>query len=98
MTNNVFPKYDMSFAIVVFDDVTTYMSDAYKTITYDGNDYLGIGFFLGFSEIEETADLTVSSMTISVSGVDQSFISAFLLSVKPIESSNLPLQQSQIIL
>ena len=56
---------------VVFDDVTTYMTDAYKTVTYGGNDYTGIGHFLGFSDIEETADLSVSSMTVSVSGVDQ---------------------------
>ncbi len=63
---------------VVFDDVTTYMTDAYKTITYDGNDYVGVGHFLGFSDIEETADLAVASMTVSLSGVDQTFINAFL--------------------
>lgn len=63
---------------VHFDDETVYMTDTYKTITYNSNDYLGIGHLLGFSDIEESAEVMVSSVTLSLSGVDRSWISRVL--------------------
>ena len=63
---------------IVFDDVTSYLTDAYKIIPYDGNDYLAAGSFLSFSDIEETTDLTVTSLSLTISGVDQSFMAAIL--------------------
>ena len=63
---------------VHLDSGVTYMSDSYKSITHDGNEYLGLGHFLGFSDIEEAAEVIVSSMTISLSGVDQVWISNLL--------------------
>lgn len=62
----------------VFDNETIYITDAYTTITWNGDDYVGVGHFLSFSDIEETATLQVSAITITLSGVDQTWISLFL--------------------
>jgi hypothetical protein len=59
---------------VHLDSETLYMNDSYKTINYDGNDYLGVGYFLGFSDIEEASEVVVSSMTLSLSGIDKTMI------------------------
>jgi hypothetical protein len=63
---------------VYFDDETVYMTDAYKTITYSGNDYLGVGHFMGFSNIEEASEIIVSSVTLSLGGIDQAWVSRVL--------------------
>jgi hypothetical protein len=63
---------------LVFDDDTYYMTDAVRTIEWDSNEYTALGHFLGFSDIEETAELQVSSVTGSLSGVDQVYVSLFL--------------------
>ncbi len=60
------------------DGETSYMTDAYKTISYGGNDYAGVGHFLGFSDIEETAEISVSSVNINLSGIDKTWVSNFL--------------------
>lgn len=56
----------------------TYMTDAWTEIVWGGHTYSALGHFLGFSDIEETADVQVNSLTLSLSGVDQAWISAFL--------------------
>jgi len=63
---------------IAFDSGTLYMTDAYKSVTYDGNEYLGVGKFLGFSDIEETADLAVASLNLALSGIDRTYISYYL--------------------
>ena len=63
---------------VHFDDESLYMTDAYKTIEYASNDYTGIGHLMGFSDIEETAEVIVSNVTLQISGIDQSWISRLL--------------------
>jgi len=63
---------------IEWDSETVYMTDAYKSISWDGNDYDALSSFLAFSDIEETSNLTVSSVTMTLSGVDQTLISAFL--------------------
>lgn len=60
------------------DSETLYMNDSYKTITYDGNDYLGVGHFLGFSDIEEASEVIVSKMTLALSGIDGTMISMIM--------------------
>jgi len=65
-------------AEIIFDDETVRMNDGYKTITYSGNDYLAVGHFMGFSNIQESVEVIVSKVTMSLSGVDQSMISRFL--------------------
>ena len=63
---------------VYFDDETVYMTDAFKDITYNSNNYIAVGHFMGFSDIEEAAEVIVSSVTLSLSGVDQVWISRVL--------------------
>lgn len=65
-------------ASVHLDSETLYMNDSYKTINYSGNDYLGVGYFMGFSDIEEAAEVMVSSMTLSLSGIDKTMINLVL--------------------
>jgi len=62
------------------DGVATvsYMTDAWTNVVWNGHTYLALGHFLGFTDIEETADVQVNSLTLSLSGVDQAWISAFL--------------------
>ncbi len=63
---------------VIFDDENVYMTDAYKSITYGGNSYLALGSFMGFSDIEEAAEVMVSSVTLSLGGIDQAWVSRVL--------------------
>lgn len=57
---------------------TQYMTDAYIPITYDSNTYLAGGYFLTFSDIQETSTLQINSLTISLSGVDKTYINYVL--------------------
>lgn len=66
------------FVSVHLDPYTLYMNDSYKTINFQGNDYLATGNFMGFSDIEESAELIVSNMTLSLSGIDKSMIGLVL--------------------
>lgn len=63
---------------VHLDSGAVYMTDSYKEIVYDSNTYQAVGHFLGFSDIEEAAEVIVSSLTLTLSGVDQVWISSFL--------------------
>ena len=66
------------FVSVHLDAYILYMNDSYKTIDFGGNSYLPTGNLMGFSDIVETAELIVSSMTLSLSGVSQDWISLVL--------------------
>lgn len=63
---------------IVFDTTPIYITDAYTTIIWGGKTYTALGHLLGFSDIEESSELQVSSLTAQLSGVDQSLISAVL--------------------
>ena len=63
---------------VLFDTVPAYMTDAWTTIVWDGKTYLALGNFIGFSDIEESSDLQVAGITVQLSGVNQTMISAVL--------------------
>ncbi len=63
---------------ITFDSSTVYMTDAYRTITWDSQSWVALGHFLSFSDIEESGGIEVSSCTVGLSGVDQSYISLFL--------------------
>jgi len=57
---------------------TIRLTDAHRQVHYDGHQYLSAGYLLGIGEIEESSDLQVSSLTVTLSGVDQTIVSAFL--------------------
>ena len=42
-----------------------------QTTTWNGHDWLGVGWLLGFSEVEETAEVKATSMTIGMPAVPE---------------------------
>ncbi len=50
----------------------------YGDITIDGNTFIGAGNLLGFSGFEEVNDLSAKSITISLSGLDETVLSLAL--------------------
>ena len=57
---------------------TQYLTDAFISITYDSNTYSPLGYFLTFSNIDETSQLQVNGIYLNISGVDQTYISHVL--------------------
>lgn len=55
-----------------------YLTDAYRTVNWNGNDYTALGHLLQFDGIEETSTVQVNDTAVSLSGVDQTIIAAFL--------------------
>jgi uncharacterized membrane protein YgcG len=51
------------------DSNVYYISNAWKTITYGGNDYTELGAFLGVSEFQEDIKTTNGDIQISLSGI-----------------------------
>ena len=54
------------------------MTDWDRTIEWLGNDYLAVGHFMGIGSILESSALQVNSLSLSLSGIDQTFISLLL--------------------
>jgi len=63
---------------VHFDAQTTYTTDAFHQITWDGNTYNPAGGLLQISDISEQAKVVVSTVNVSLSGVDQTYLSLVL--------------------
>ena len=59
-----------------FDSPTgvQYLTDAFVPVTYGSNTYQPLGYLLSFSNIEETTDLQVGSLTLNLSGIDKVYI------------------------
>ena len=50
---------------------TTYcFTNASFHVVANGKTYLALGDFLGFTDIEETSDMAIASVTITLSGID----------------------------
>lgn len=52
--------------------------DATRNIEFDGNTFVANGHFMGFDAIEESTDLTISRVTVQLSGVDQIWVASTL--------------------
>jgi len=63
---------------VGFDSGSVFMTDSFKAITFAGDEYQAVGNFMGFSDIEETVGIIVSTVNLSLSGIDQVWISNVL--------------------
>jgi hypothetical protein len=63
---------------IQLDAGTVYMCNHDRTVTWNANDYLGVGYFLGVDDIEETLDFILSGVSGLLSGVDQSWVSTVL--------------------
>ncbi len=56
----------------------TYYTDHYKDLTFDGNTYTASSLFLGSSEVQETVDVSVNTLSLKFSGADTTIISLLL--------------------
>lgn len=63
---------------VGFDNGPLYLTDAWTNVSWAGHVYTALGHFLGFSDIEESIELSVANLTAQLSGVDQSAVSSVL--------------------
>lgn len=59
-------------------DTAIYITNAFHDIVYDGNTYLAGGHLLKSGAIQESSDVRVGTLNITLSGVDQSYISILL--------------------
>lgn len=57
---------------------TVYITDNYHEVSYGGNDFIPAGNLLDIGQPQETQDLRVGSISIVLSGVEQSYISFFV--------------------
>lgn len=73
-----YSAYHLCHLVDINLSTPVYMTNSYKDLSYNGNTYLRLGHMLSIGQITEDANMTASSVTINLSGVDQSFISAFL--------------------
>lgn len=55
-----------------------YVTDYVSSLTSGGNTYLPIGNFLDIASPQETQELRVGTVNLTLSGVEQSYITAFL--------------------
>ena len=55
-----------------------YLCDYVKSLSYGGHTFSAAGHLLTFTDIEETAELDIAKVTISLSGVDSAYIAIFL--------------------
>jgi len=57
---------------------TSYLTDAGQDISYGGNTYVDSSHYMNVETVKETSEVTVGVTKLRMSGVEQSFISAFL--------------------
>ena len=53
-------------------------TDHYKNISYDGNTYTASSLLLGVSDVGESSEVAVDSVTVAFTGADQTIISLLL--------------------
>jgi len=65
---------------LVYIGVSTgyYYTDHYKDVVYNSNTYTASSLFLGLSEVTESSEVAVNSLTLKFTGADQTIISLFL--------------------
>jgi len=63
--------------ILIYFNISTGLrfTDHYKDITYDSNTYTASSLFLGLSDISESSEVSVDSISVAFSGADQTIIS-----------------------
>lgn len=69
--------------LTVFDtdlnaDYTSYVTNAPFSITVLGNTYTALAGMLGFSDVEENSDFTITQVTVSLAGLQSADVSMFL--------------------
>lgn len=71
-------SFVMAHLVKLEFDTTYYYTDFSSDIVYDGNTYSANGFLQKIGSISESASLTIGSLSLSLSGVNQTLISDLL--------------------
>lgn len=58
-----------------FDSGTLFLTDSVRNIVFQGNTYIGLGYFISFDTIEEEADLQTTGVNVTLSGVPSEMVS-----------------------
>lgn len=73
------PVYRARHLVTVYlDDYTIRITDADRDIVWDGNTWLATGALLALGEVSESTALVQQMLSVTLSGVDQTYISVFL--------------------
>ena len=64
--------------IEVYLQETHYVTDCFKDVVYNSNTYSSLGFFLNFDGIEESSQISATGITLTLSGVDQTYTNLLL--------------------
>lgn len=72
--------YPVLMIEMFFDEATLRMFNGYGMMEFDGEDYYGLGNFIGISPIEETQDTTARGVVVSLNGIPSSLLSVTLSS------------------
>lgn len=68
-----------SFELLEIDlDTDYYYTNAPFNITYSGNTYQALGNFLQFSNVEESTDMQISNVTVTLTGLTTTTLELFL--------------------
>ena len=55
-----------------------FLTDNFFPITYDSNEYIAAGHLLSISSTQETNELRIGTVNITISAVNQEYVSIFL--------------------
>lgn len=72
--------YPIIMIEMFFDEATLRMFTGYGMMEFGGEDYYGMGNFIGISPIEETQETSARGVTVSLNGIPSSLISVVLTS------------------
>lgn len=70
--------YPVILIDMFFDEETLRMFTGYGMVEFQGEDYYGMGNFIGISPIEETQDTTARGAVVSLNGIPSSILSVTL--------------------
>jgi len=68
----------VTFVTLEFESGTLYANSSPINILYGGNNYLGVGKLGGIAAVQESAELALSNMNLTLVGVDTTLLSAAL--------------------
>jgi hypothetical protein len=73
------PLYRARHLVTVYlDDYTIRVTDADRTIVWNGETWLATGALLALGDVSESGERVRQSLSVTLSGVDQIFVSVFL--------------------
>lgn len=72
------PAHLVEVRFDVADGGTQRLTDSWRNVDWGGNTYFALGHMLGFDGLVESADLRVTDLTLTLSGVDQAWIANIL--------------------